>query len=1243
MKVDKLQEALIAIIIGIIVVAAGATFIVMQPTGKAPTGPPPECDCVITSCNTSVPEIAPSSTNDLVTVSWSFNSGDRTELQRSLNGSTWNTIYQDDNPTQTDHQYSDISVSNGTKYYYRAVNYGHAVECMCGRGADCSLTSGTVNVTPVAPPEKPTVSPGNAQVSVSWNSVQGAINYKIQRNGTDLSNTITGTTFTDTGLTNGLSYYYAVKACSSTGCSEPSVQSDTVVPSAGNQPPSLNTFGPYALNLQKFSNVLIKGTATDSDGTIASIDWTSSDCTILSPMKQGIGTATANIAATAQCTQLGIKTAALTATDNAGATNSAQAQIDVFNLKVNSASTNKTSYQGGETITFNASWISSYVPANVYFCKSATINSTPPYCTDLAWCSIPVLDSSTNSGSCNYNSSNSDTGTKNYYPIIINSKGYIDSAYPSGSFTVIQSNDTQAPTVTITSPQNNSTVSGTVTVNADASDNLGVSKVEFYIDDDNIPKLTDTTAPYSYQWDTTTYSNAPHTIKVKAYDAADNNASASIAVTVSNNLPQPPAVPAGLAGAIGDTNAILSWIAVSGANSYTLGWNTNNSSSYIDINNITANSYVHRNLNNETTYYYAVKACNANGCSAFSSPNVSVKPMACTRKGDVTHDNTINCTDLQWLSEMYAGSPRRQADMCGDMDNSGLISTIDLIKLSHDYNLQYCGDTLPPIISITRPVNYDTVTGTVDINATVTDVGTITKAELYIDDLLKSTDTTAPYGWSWNTVDSSDGTHTIKVKAYDAAGNNDFNSIIVTVNNEGYGPPKIKSFNCTASNQSVTLSWTATGSPTIYYTLSRGLSAGSYTAISNATNITLTQYLDSGLSNGTTYYYKLKATNNYNGSSSSESTCSATPQARVCGNGVIETGEQCEADSDCHQPTHKCDTVNRKYGTRDVYCSSCSCIAEDWSWNSSTSSGSDYCTECATCGDDQCNCNESKSSCPADCGGTTTDTIPPAKPSGLEAQAGNSKVELSWNANSESDLSKYIVYYGTSSGSYGTDIIETTGNSATVYELQNGTTYYFSVRAVDSSGNKSTYSDEVSSTPQASISNVNPPSNVKASFSEGKVKLQWNEASPAPDSYEIYKKLSTEGSYKKISSTGNTSYYDSDVTPGKTYNYKIKSVKDGIKSDYSAKASITIPGALECNPAKDDYCDTACARGKDPDCSPCVKNGECEKDFNESFSNCPEDCKEGVDIASPEMGIGAGIVAVAVVIAIAFFKLIPGT
>ncbi len=71
--------------------------------------------------------------------------------------------------------------------------------------------------------------------------------------------------------------------------------------------------------------------------------------------------------------------------------------------------------------------------------------------------------------------------------------------------------------------------------------------------------------------------------------------------------------------------------------------------------------------------------------------------------------------------------------------------------------------------------------------------------------------------------------------------------------------------------------------------------------------------------------------------------------------------------------------------------------------------------------------------------------------------------DLSWDPNIEPDLAGYKVYYGTSSGHYGTPIDIGNQTTYTVAGLAQGV-HYFSVTAYDKSGNESAFSIEVSKT-----------------------------------------------------------------------------------------------------------------------------------------------------------------------------------
>jgi len=89
-------------------------------------------------------------------------------------------------------------------------------------------------------------------------------------------------------------------------------------------------------------------------------------------------------------------------------------------------------------------------------------------------------------------------------------------------------------------------------------------------------------------------------------------------------------------------------------------------------------------------------------------------------------------------------------------------------------------------------------------------------------------------------------------------------------------------------------------------------------------------------------------------------------------------------------------------------------------------------------------------------------------------------LNLTWNANAEGDLAGYKVYYGTSSGNYGTPIDVGKTTEYKLADLNEGTTYYLALTAYDNSNNESEKSNEVSGVAQAPPDTQNPTITVTA-------------------------------------------------------------------------------------------------------------------------------------------------------------------
>lgn len=91
--------------------------------------------------------------------------------------------------------------------------------------------------------------------------------------------------------------------------------------------------------------------------------------------------------------------------------------------------------------------------------------------------------------------------------------------------------DTEAPSVTLGAVA--ATLTGTVALTATATDNVGVATVRFKVNGTVVG--SDTTEPYSFDWNSTTVANGAVTVSAEAVDAAGNTGtSADAAATVSN-------------------------------------------------------------------------------------------------------------------------------------------------------------------------------------------------------------------------------------------------------------------------------------------------------------------------------------------------------------------------------------------------------------------------------------------------------------------------------------------------------------------------------------------------------------------------------------------------------------------------------------------------------------------------------------------------------------------------------------
>jgi hypothetical protein len=117
-----------------------------------------------------------------------------------------------------------------------------------------------------------------------------------------------------------------------------------------------------------------------------------------------------------------------------------------------------------------------------------------------------------------------------YYAKVTQDDGKILWSAPIWVEQVVGTTDTTAPTVSATSVG----TSGTITFSATANDNVGVSRVEFFVD--NALAGSSSTAPYTLAFNSTGVANGTHSLAAKAYDAAGNVGTATTVNFTVNNV-----------------------------------------------------------------------------------------------------------------------------------------------------------------------------------------------------------------------------------------------------------------------------------------------------------------------------------------------------------------------------------------------------------------------------------------------------------------------------------------------------------------------------------------------------------------------------------------------------------------------------------------------------------------------------------------------------------------------------------
>ncbi len=260
----------------------------------------------------------------------------------------------------------------------------------------------------------------------------------------------------------------------------------------------------------------------------------------------------------------------------------------------------------------------------------------------------------------------------------------------------------------------------------------------------------------------------------------------------------------------------------------------------------------------------------------------------------------------------------------------------------------------------------------------------------------------------------------------------------------------------TAGNGQVSLTWSASSGATTYNVKRATVSGGPYTTVASpATN----SFTNTGLTNGTTYFYVVTAVNTA-GESGNSNEASATPFLAIppaptnltaaAGNGQVVLSWSASTGATSYN-------VKRATVNGGPYTTVASPTTNGYT-NTGLANGTTYfyVVTAVNASGESGNSNQASA--------TPNLAIPPI-PLNLTATAGNGQVVLAWS--SSSGATSYNVKRATVSGGPYTTVASPTANAYTNTGLTNGTTYYYVVTAVNTSG-ESGNSNQAFATPTAS-------------------------------------------------------------------------------------------------------------------------------------------------------------------------------
>ena len=618
----------------------------------------------------------------------------------------------------------------------------------------------------------------------------------------------------------------------------------------------------------------------------------------------------------------------------------------------------------------------------------------------------------------------------------------------------------------------------------------------------------------------------------------------------------------------------LKWNAVTGAAKYEVYRARSLNGDYIKYSTVTGTSYTNTSyIESGSTYYYKVRALDANGTAGAWSSVVSVTYKQTLPAPSVTGGNDAQGRPtLTW--KVVTGAAKyevyRARSRSGDYIKYATVTGTSYTNTSYieNGNTYYykvralksdgTAGAWSSIVAVTyqpkQTLSAPTVTGGNDSQGRPTlkwnAVTGAAKYEVYRarskdGDYIKYSTTT---GTSYtNTSYIEDGnTYYYKVRALKSDGTaGAWSSIVAVTYKQTLSAPAVTGGN--DSQGRPTLKWDKVAGAAKYEVYRARSKDGDYIKYSTVTGTSYTN--TSYIENGNTYYYKVRALKSDGTAGAWSSVVSVTykqtlPAPAVTGGNDAQGRPTLTWNAVSGAAKYEVYRARSKDGTYSKYSTT---TGTAYTNSSYLTSGATYYYKVRAL---DANGNAGPYSAVV----SVTCRLKLTAPTVTGSTDSQGRPTLTWNA--VTGAAKYEVYRARSKDGDYIKYSTVTGTSYTnTSYLANGTTYYYKVRALGSDGTAGPDSTPVSVTYKAPFG---APLVTGSKDSQGRPALKWDKVTDAAK-YEVYRARSKDGTYSLMSTQSATGYTNTSyLANGTTYYYKVRALKaNGTASAYSSVVTIT--------------------------------------------------------------------------------------